>query len=97
MPADSLPGKADVGLRGSWLTGCRPGEAEGEQSSQSNANGLLVSSELFFLKKKHFYWHVVDLQRCVSFRHTAKRVSFAYAHLHSFSDSFLVQVLQNIE
>ena len=35
-----------------------------------------------------FYWSIVDLQCCVSFRCTAKRFSYIYIYIYSFSDSF---------
>ena len=39
---------------------------------------------------KKFYWRIVDLQCCVSFRCTAKWFSYTYinTYIHSFSDSF---------
>ena len=42
---------------------------------------------IYFLK---FYWSIVDLQCCVSFRCTAKWFSSTYTYVHSFSDSFLI-------
>ena len=39
-----------------------------------------------FLKK--FYWSIVDFQSCVSFRCTAKWISYMYTCIHSFLDSF---------
>ena len=49
---------------------------------------------LFFLKAQftyfflliNFYWSVVSLQCCISFRHTAKWVTFTYTYIHSSSD-----------
>ena len=38
----------------------------------------------------NFYWHVVDLQCCVSFRCTAKCIKYTY--LKSFLDYFPIQV-----
>ena len=43
------------------------------------------SSASFF--KINFYWSIVDLQCCVSFRCTAKWISYAYTYIHSFLDS----------
>ena len=38
---------------------------------------------LRFVKKK-FYWSIVDLQCCISFRCTAKCISYTYTYIHSF-------------
>ena len=46
--------------------------------------GHLVS--LFLIN--FFYWNIVDLQCCISFRYTAKWFSYTYTNIHSFSDSF---------
>ena len=48
------------------------------------AGGLQVSF-VSFIKK--FYWSIVDLQCCVSFRYTAERISYTYSHSF-FLDSF---------
>ena len=34
------------------------------------------------------YWNIVDLQYCISFRHTAKWFSYMYTYILSLSDSF---------
>ena len=39
------------------------------------------------IKKKKFYWSRVDLQCNVSFRYTAKWISYMYTYTHSFLDS----------
>ena len=38
--------------------------------------------------KTFFYWSIVDLQCCVSFRCTAKWISYTYTHIYSFLDYF---------
>ena len=47
----------------------------------------------FILLKKFFYWSVVDLQCCVSFRCTAKWISYTYTYIHSFLGSFPIYVI----
>ena len=42
----------------------------------------------FLVKKFFFYWSRVDLQCCVSFRCTAKWISYTYTYNQSFLDSF---------
>ena len=37
-----------------------------------------------FLKKKKFYWSIVGLQCCVSFKNTAKWISYVYIHSFFF-------------
>ena len=32
----------------------------------------------------HFYWSIIDLQHCVSFKCTAKWISYTYIYIHSF-------------
>ena len=39
-----------------------------------------------------FYWSLVDLQCCVSFRYTAKWISYTYTYIHSL-DSFPTQAI----
>ena len=34
------------------------------------------------------YWTIVHLQCCISFRHTAKWLSYTYMYIYSFSDFF---------
>ena len=35
----------------------------------------------------NFYWNIIDLQCCVSFRYTTKWLSYADTHIHSLLDS----------
>ena len=42
-------------------------------------------------------WRTVALQGCVSFRCTAEGFSYLYTHVHFFSDSFPIRLLQNSE
>ena len=46
----------------------------------------------FFSLTSILYWGIVYLQ-CVSFRCTAKWFSYTYTNIHSFSDSFPIQVI----
>ena len=41
----------------------------------------------------NFYWNTVDLQCCVSFRCTAKWISYTYTYIHSFLDSFPIEAI----
>ena len=41
----------------------------------------------------NFYWSIVDLQCCVSFRCTAKWVTYTNTYIHSFLDSFPISVI----
>ena len=50
------------------------------------ANGII--SFFFF-----FNWRIVVLQCCVSFRYTAKRLSYTYTYIHSFPVSFPIQII----
>ena len=56
----------------------------------------------------NFYWCIVDLQCCVSFRYTAKWFRYVYhiyiyvyisecMYIYSFSDAFLFRLLQDIK
>ena len=56
-----------------WLGCCELGEFCG-----------VNSQSLSFLKS--FYWSVVDLQCCVSFRYTAKWIRLTYTYIHSVLD-----------
>ena len=54
----------------------------------------------YFSTAKHFiyfliifYWSIVDLQCCISFCYTAKWISYTYTYIHSFLDSFPIQVI----
>ena len=47
-----------------------------------------VTFSFLFFFFYNSYWSVVDLQCCVSFRCTAKWISYTYTYIHSFLDSF---------
>ena len=44
----------------------------------------LYVPHLYFIFYFNFYWSVVDLQCCISFRCTAKWISYTYTYIHSF-------------
>ena len=44
-----------------------------------------------------FFLSRVDLQYCVSFQHTAKRISYACIHIYSFLDFFPYRPVQSID
>ena len=46
---------------------------------------------LVFLK--NFYWSIADFQWCVSYRCTAKWISYTYTYIHSLLDSFPIQAI----
>ena len=50
-------------------------------------NHLYHSIQHFIFK---FYWSIVDLQCCISFRCAAKWISYAYTYIHSFFPSRLL-------
>ena len=52
----------------------------------SRPGPMSIFLSFFFLK--NFYWSIVDLQCCVSFRYTAKWISYTYTYIHSVLDSF---------
>ena len=51
----------------------------------------------FFFFLNFFYWSIVDLESCVSFRCTAKYISYTYTYICSLSDSFPIQSLHSTE
>ena len=53
---------------------------------------LLALLTNFFLKR-NFDWRVDDLQYCISFRCTTKRISYPYTHTHSILDSLPMQAV----
>ena len=54
---------------------------------------LLKAPCLFFVLFFNFYWNIVDLRYGASFRCIPKSVSYTYTYIHSFSDSFSIQVV----
>ena len=69
-----------------------PSQSSDLSKSLSKRENLVpfVTAPLFFLICIFFkfYWIIVDLQCCVSFRCTAKWFSYTYTYIHSFSDPF---------
>ena len=49
--------------------------------------------QIFFCLLYLFYWHIVDLQYCVSFRRTAKGSSFIsvyiYTYIYTYTDTYI--------
>ena len=56
------------------------------------SNGRILPHSLFF-----FNWSIVHLQRCVSFRSTAKWFSYTYIYIYCFQILFPYRLLQIIE
>ena len=54
------------------------------QCSEEKENHLFLWCFFFITFFKNFYWSIVDLQRCVSFRCTAKWICYTYTYIHSF-------------
>ena len=51
---------------------------------------LQICYEIFFF---NFYCSIVDLQCWVSFRYTAKWISYTYTYIYSFLDYFSIQTI----
>ena len=47
---------------------------------------LLTFGVVYFFSSMRyvFFWSIIDLQCCVSFKYTAKWISFTYTYIHSF-------------
>ena len=54
------------------------------------ASSMGKASLHFFI---NFYWSLVGLQCCVSFRRTAKCISYTYTYIRSFLDSLPIEVI----
>ena len=68
----------------------------GNKKGIGSASFPALQMHCFFLQfLKKFYWSVVDLHCCVSFRCTVQWFSYILmcAHIHSFLDSFLIWVI----
>ena len=63
------------------LVWCSQGPAMLEHVSQLHSFLNFFFNFIFYLKKI-FYWSIVDLQCCVSFRCAAKGISCTYTHVH---------------
>ena len=68
------------------------------QQNPSNTMAMnFIDVERLFLSFEDFYWDIVDLlivdlQHCISFKCTAKLISYTY--IHSFLDSVSIQAIQ---
>lgn len=47
-------------------------------------------AHILFLLILIFYWNLVDVQYCVSFRYAAKQFSYTHTYIYSFSDPFSI-------
>ena len=57
---------------------------------------FLSPFSLFFLNSFLNYWHIFDLQYCISFRYTAKWISYTYKYIHSFNTYRFLQTIELI-
>ena len=48
-----------------------------------NITLFINALNFIFYLFKHFFWSIVDLQCCVSYRYTAKWISYTYTYIHS--------------
>ena len=67
------------------------GEREGGLSCFTPYDSVLFESfavRMYSFLYLKFFWNIVDLPCCVSFRYTAKWISYMYMYIHSLSDSF---------
>ena len=84
-----------------WIQGCKPGTCREAcilvmgliLVISSLCNSLSCSPLPIAGPSFNFYWSLVDLQCCISFRCTAKWISYTYTYIHSFLDSFPIQVI----
>ena len=63
----------------------------GSHAHGQNVNNVTFQRRKFYIL--NLYWHIVDLQYCISFRHTVKWFSYTYTYIYFFTDSFSIQVI----
>ena len=76
------------------------GEAENKTMKTNKQNLTFFSVETsrfiywfyFFIYILKLYWGIVDLQCVINFYCTTKWFSYMYTHIHSFSDSFPIEI-----